>query len=118
MLDHNLNEKVFLASGSTDMRKSINSLAVIVQEVFSLNPCSSSLFVFCSKNRTMLKILKWEHNGFWLYVRRLEKGKFLWPIDKNVTTLTITRRELNWLLDGLSIIQEKAHKGVFVEKVI
>lgn len=92
------------------MRKSIDTLAVLVKEVFKLDPFSSSLFVFCSKDRTRLKILLWEGAGFWLYYRRLEKGKFDWPQGNNVTA--ITRRELRWLLDGLPIKQRQAHPEV------
>lgn len=67
-------DKVYLACGSTDMRRSIDGLAAIVQECFSLNVFSASLFVFCNKKRDRIKILFWQHNGFWLYFRRLEKG--------------------------------------------
>jgi transposase len=69
-------ERVFLARGSTDLRKSIDGLAAIVQEGFQLNPFSASLFVFCNRKRDKLKILHWDYNGFWLYYRRLEKGRF------------------------------------------
>ena len=70
------NEKVYLAAGFTDLRKSIDGLAAIVQISFKLDPFSENLFVFCNKNRDRLKILRWEYNGFWLYLRRLEQGKF------------------------------------------
>ncbi|MDQ1274746.1 MAG: transposase [Euryarchaeota archaeon] len=110
--------KVFLATGSTDMRKSINGLAAIVQEYFNLDPFSSSLFVFCNKNHNKLKILQWQHNGFWLHYRRLEKGVFQWPKENNNSPLRISSRELQWLLDGLSINQNQAHKKVTVSKVI
>jgi transposase len=110
--------QVYLACGSTDMRKSIDGLAVIVQESFALDIFSSCLFVFCNKSRDKLKILQWEHNGFWLYYRRLEKGKFQWPKNNNHSTLVVSTRELGWLLDGLSMQQQKAHPKVSVEKVI
>ena len=67
-------DKVYLACGSTDMRKSIDGLAAIVQECFSLDPFSTCLFVFCNKSCNKLKILQWEHNGFWLHYRRLERS--------------------------------------------
>jgi transposase len=72
-------EKVYLACGGIDMRKSIDGLAAIVQEGFKFDPFFSCLFVFCNKSRNKLKILQWDHNGFWLHYRRLEKGKFQWP---------------------------------------
>ena len=110
--------KVYLAKGSTDMRKSINGLAAIVQEYFNLDPFSSSLFVFCNRNCNKLKILQWEHNGFWLHYRRLEKGVFQWPGEDNNSPVLLSSRELQWLLAGLSINQEKAHKKVAVNGVI
>jgi|ERR1035437_17832 transposase len=114
----NTGNKVYLASGSTDMRKSIDGLAAIVQESFKLDPFSSSLFVFCNKNRNKLKILQWEHNGFWLHYRRLEKGIFQWPRENDNSPLLLNRRELQWLLDGLSLNQNQAHKKVAASLVI
>jgi transposase len=118
MLSETSVEKVYIACGSTDMRKQIDGLAAIVQVEFSLDPFSTSLFVFCNKNRDKLKILHWQHNGFWLYYRRLEKGKFQWPDGINYSSMTISRRELNWLLDGLSINQKQAHPKVTANIVI
>ena len=105
-------EVVYLASGSTDMRKAIDGLAALVTAHFSLDPFSASLFVFCNRTRDKLKILHWDHNGFWLYYRRLEKGKFQWPVKGNFRVLSISRRELSWLLDGLDMMQQQAHPKV------
>jgi len=102
---------VYLACGPTDLRKSIDGLAVLVKEVFQLDPFSPCLFVFCNRKRDKLKILQWDHNGFWLHYRRLEKGSFKWPMDKT-NTIKIGRRELRWLLDGLSLEQKQAHSEV------
>ncbi|MBD0384855.1 IS66 family insertion sequence element accessory protein TnpB [Paenibacillus sedimenti] len=110
-------QNVYLATGSTDLRKSIDGLAAIVQEGFGLNPFSSCLFVFCNRECNKLKILHWEHNGFWLFYRRLERGTFQWP-NESVGTTTITSRELRWLLDGLSLSQRQAHQKVIAETVI
>ena len=111
-------DKVYLATGSTDMRKSINGLAAIVQESFKLDPFSNSLFVFCNKSRNKLKILHWQHNGFWLHYRRLEKGFFQWPQESDGNLLILSYRELKWLLDGLSLNQEQAHKKVTVNVIM
>ncbi|WP_143561185.1 IS66 family insertion sequence element accessory protein TnpB, partial [Sporosarcina sp. P20a] len=97
--------RVYLAAGPTDLRKSIDGLAVIVQELFQLDPFSKSHFVFCNRKRDKLKILFWDHNGFWLYYRRLEKGLFDWPELESVQPLSISSRQLNWLLDGLPLNQ-------------
>jgi transposase len=108
MLNDSGIDRVYLASGSTDMRKSIDGLAALVSDGFDLDPFSSSLFVFCNRGRNRLKILRWDHNGFWLYYRRLERGHFQWPTGRS--PVAISYRELRWLLDGLSLIQPKAHR--------
>ncbi|WP_077296644.1 IS66 family insertion sequence element accessory protein TnpB [Virgibacillus pantothenticus] len=66
MLTNSHFERVYLARGSTDLRKSINGLAVIVKECCDLDTFSPCLFVFCNRKRDKLKMLQWEHNGFWL----------------------------------------------------
>lgn len=67
-------DRVYLAIGVTDLRKSIDGLAVLVTESFNLDPFSRSLFVFCNRKRDKIKILEWDVNGFWLHYKRLEKG--------------------------------------------
>jgi transposase len=118
MLSRGTNIEVHLATDSYDMRKSIDGLAAIVQMSFLLDPFSASLFVFCNKSRNKIKILHWENNGFWLYYKRLEKGKFQWPKSNGTSTLNISQRELNWLLDGLKIEQISAHEKMSVNAVI
>jgi len=117
MLGLAITQKVYLACGSTDMRKSIDSLAAIVQQSFALDPFSSALFAFCNKSRDKIKILQWDHNGFWLYYKRLENGKFNWPTEATGTA-EISIRELRWLPAGLSLEQRSAHKKVLVNTVI
>ncbi|MCL5290178.1 MAG: IS66 family insertion sequence element accessory protein TnpB [Firmicutes bacterium] len=112
MLNETGIDRVYLACGPTDLRKSIDGLAVLVKEGFQLDPFTSRLFVFCNRQCDKLKILQWEHNGFWLHYRRLEKGKFQWPAKNSSGTVAISRRELRWLLDGLSLDQRQAHPKV------
>ena len=105
-------KSVFLACGSTDLRKSIDGLAALVTQVFEEDVFSDTLFVFCNRGRDKLKILRWETNGFWLYYRRLERGRFRWPDTKEQSTRTVSRRELQWLLDGLTLTQAQAHAPI------
>jgi len=111
-------DRVYLARGNTDLRKSIDGLAVLVKEGFDLDPFSPCLFVFCNRKRDKLKILHWEHNGFWLYYRRLEEGTFDWPDNDSPAVLNISYRQLRWLLDGLTIEQREAHPEVTARTVI
>ena len=113
-------QQVFLACGSTDLRKSIDGLAIQVQMEFQIDPFSSHLFVFCNRERNKLKILHWDHNGFWLYYRRLERGKFEWPQKKSTTDImqTIDWRALRWLLDGLALTQHRSHPAVHAQTMV
>lgn len=106
-----INIKVYLALGSTDMRKSINGLSILVNEQMALDPFSGYLFAFCNRKRNILKILYWDRNGFCLWHKRLEKHSFKWPASKK-KTMAIGKRELAWLMDGLDIHQENAHKSL------
>jgi transposase len=110
--------RVYLACGSTDLRKSIDGLAALVQEGFELDPFSPALFVFCNRQRDKVKILFWDHNGFWLFYRRLERGRFQWPMAPSGQPLEMSGRQLRWLLDGLSLEQHQAHPAVRARHVI
>ncbi len=110
---------VYLACGATDMRKSINGLAALVQISFHLDPFAPALFVFCNRQRNKLKILQWEHNGYWLHYRRLEQGQFQWPQGSGEpTTQAVSWRQLRWLLDGLALDQRQAHAPVRARHVV
>jgi transposase len=101
--------KVYLALGNTDMRKSINGLSMLVEGNMELDPFSGQLFVFCNRLRNILKILYWDRNGFCLWHKRLEKDRFRWP-ESEQEVLEIGQRELIWLIEGLEIRQQGAHK--------
>jgi transposase len=118
MLNPVSTERVYLACGSTDLRKSIDGLAALVSHGFAVDPFSDCLFVFCNRERNKLKILYWDHNGFWLYYRRLERGRFRWPKAGEDGPRAISRRQLQWLLDGLELEQRRAHRSVLARTVV
>ena len=102
--------QVYLVTGFTDMRKSINGLSIIVSDTLSLDPLSQAWFVFCNKQRDKLKILFWDTNGFWLYYRRLEQGRFQWPNHAQAhVAMGIEQRQLQWLLSGLPVNNKTRH---------
>jgi transposase len=96
-------KRVYLACGKTDMRKSINGLMAIVEGQFKLDAFSAAVFAFCNRNRDRLKILEWDGDGFWLYFKRLEKGRFRWPDENGGATMTLTAEELAILLGGARV---------------
>jgi transposase len=102
---------IYLVSGHTDMRKSIDGLSLIVSDVLEMDPLSEAWFIFCNRARDKIKILYWDVNGFWLYYRRLEKQRFQWPEPQDeAQSLLISPHQLNWLLSGLSPTRIDAHK--------
>jgi|TARA_Y100001954_G_scaffold233303_1_gene286328 transposase len=108
---------VYLHRQPVDFRKAINGLSLIVQENMKLNPYSEALFVFINKNRTKLKLLYWERNGFCLWQKRLEKNKFAWPRHLEDDTVQLRTQELNWLLDGFDIWRMPPHQTLFYDCV-
>ncbi len=108
--------KVYLALGHTDMRKAINGLSIVVEQL-ELDPFAGHLFVFCNRRRKIVKVLYWERNGFCLWQKRLEKQCFKWPRTE-LEVIQVGQRELRWLLDGLKIAQKTAHKKLAYETVL
>ena len=100
-------KNIYLATGYTDMRKSIDGLAAIVQQQFRLDPFTPTLFLFCGKRSDRLKALLWEGDGFVLLYKRLENGKFRWPRSESECR-PITWQEFRWLMEGLEIEQKGA----------
>lgn len=99
---------MYLAVGTTDMRKQINGLSILVQESMELDPFSGSIYVFCNRQRSIVKAIYWDRNGFCLWQKRLEKERFRWP-DTEDEVVRISSRQLRWLLDGLEFVQGNAH---------
>lgn len=111
MLTPNLG--IYLVSGITDMRKSIDGLSLIVADVLEMDPFSEAWFIFCNRGRDKIKILFWDTNGFWLYYRRLEKGRFKWPKPNASGHVAISRQQFQWLLSGLNLEHPKAHQPLY-----
>jgi len=109
--------RVFLALGSTDMRKSINSLSTLVEGALDLDLFSGHLFVFCNRRHTMLKILYWDRNGFCLFLKRLEKHHFKWPSTRE-DVMEVGGRELGFLLEGLDISSVRPHSSLRYSTVL
>ena len=98
---------VHLYCGITDMRKSINTLAIMVQDVLQMEPTNGHLFLFRSRGGDKLKALHYAEHGFTLWYRRLDKGKFIFPRNIN-GHLELTREHLNWLLASNKFVH---HQG-------
>lgn len=106
---------IYLRPGATDMRKQIASLASLVQESLELDPFSKSLFLFSNKKRNLIKILYWDHTGFCLWSKRLEKYQFPWTESED-REIALNSSQLQMLLAGIDFFQ--AHQPVYYESVV
>ncbi len=92
--------KVFLACGATDMRKGLDSLAMQVQTILRQDPFSGHVFVFRGRRGDLIKALYWDTQGLCLFMKRLEKGRFIWPSPADGIA-HLTAAQLAMLLEGI-----------------
>ena len=93
--------KIYLCIGSTDMRKGINGLSLLAESKLSKAACSGAMFVFKGKQSDKLKILWWDGQGFCLFYKCLDRGKFPWLNANEKTSIGVTRAQLAMLLEGI-----------------
>lgn len=97
-------KKVYLATGFTDLRGGIDSLARIIRFQFSLDPYDkNTLFLFCGRRTDRIKGLLWEGDGFLLLYKRIENGNFQWPRTAD-EAMEISPEQYQMLMQGLEII--------------
>ena len=106
--------RIFLRPGSTDMRKAVNGLTVIIEQEMGDEPFSGNVYLFCDRERRLLKAVYWERNGFWLSQKRIEKEKYPWPETRDAVQ-ELSCEELAMLLSGIDFF--KKHKAVYYKKV-
>jgi transposase len=106
--------RIFIRPGYTDLRKAVNGLAVLVEEQMAGEPFSGNVYMFCNRDRRLLKALYWDRTGFWLSQKRLEKDRYPWPETKEAVE-ELNGEELSLLLRGIDLF--KAHKPLFYKKV-
>jgi transposase len=100
MIRLNSEVRVYLATTPVDGRKAINGLSAFILDEFEATLMDGSVFVFYNRARDRVKCLFWEKNGFVLYQKQLERGKF--KIKRTEDELfVITQQQLDWLLAGL-----------------
>jgi transposase len=102
--------QIHLYRHPVDMRKAINGLVAMVEGELELDPFSADLFVFCNRTRNLVKMIAWEGNGFVLWMKRLEKSRFKWPLSMPIDVVQLNAQEINWLLDGYPLTIQQGHQ--------
>lgn len=99
--------KIYIAVEAVDMRKGFEGLYGLVRDHLGQDPLSGHLFLFTNRMQTRLKVLVWDGSGLWVCAKRLEKGRFHWPQEKEVRSVTMRAEELAMLVSGLDLKQSK-----------
>ena len=92
--------KVWIATGVTDLRRGMNGLSLMVQEAFGCDPHAGDLYVFRGRRGDLIKCLWHDGLGMSLYAKRLERGRFVWPVTSS-GVVTITPAQLGYLLEAI-----------------
>lgn len=92
------------------MRKGFDSLCGLVRDEFKMNPMSADVFIFISKTRNKVKLLQWQGDGFAIYYKRLEKGRFEMPLIEQNHTALVTSQQLILIMEGIKLSSVKKHK--------
>jgi len=107
MLNLGSDTKIYLSSGITDMRKGINGLSILASDAISGNNnhktkiVTGAMFVFRGKRSDRIKILWWDGQGFCLFYKCLNRGKFTWPKAGDSGNIRVTKAQLSMLIEGI-----------------
>jgi transposase len=102
--------RIYVATGTTDLRRSIDGLAALMRERFDLDPLSGHLFLFRNRRGDRLKILAWDQGGFWVLYKWLERGTFAWPAEEDSPPVTIRSSHLLLLPAGVDLTQTRQRR--------
>lgn len=97
--------RLFVASQPVDGRKGVDSLMVLVREVFGHDPLSGHLFVFFSMRCDRVRIVYWDRNGFAMWTKRLERGRFrpTFSSDGKLGPSAMEAAELALIVEGIEL---------------
>ena len=95
--------KIYVATNPVDFRKAINGLSALIVEQFESPLTDGSVYVFYNREKNRVKCLFWDKNGFVLYQKRLERGRFKFSKQAE-GRYTITLQQLDWLMAGLDFM--------------
>lgn len=102
--------RIYVATGTTDLRRSIDGLAALVRERVDLDPLSGPLVLFRNRRGDRLKILAWDQGGFWVLYKRLERGTFAWPTEDDGAPVILRSSDLLLLLAGVDLAHTRRRR--------
>ena len=107
------NQQIWVYSQPLDFRKQLNGLIDVVLSELSKVPNDGSIYIFRNKQKNKLKLLLWDRNGYFMGYKRLEKGRFDFPVCQDAP-ITMTQDELYALISGMPMVHLSAiQKAIF-----
>lgn len=95
--------RIYLALEPVDMRKQFNGLWSLAEERLGEDPRQGAVFVFANRDRDRIKLLYWDGTGVWVFAKRLEQGRFTWPVGSGRQKLNLAPEALTMLLAGIDL---------------
>ena len=102
---------VWLAAGTTDMRKGFTGLSALVQNTLESSPLCGHVFVFRGRRGDLIKLIWWDGTGLCLMAKRLERGRFIWPQAQS-GRVSLTAAQLSMLLEGIDWVRRITEKEI------
>ncbi|WP_180955417.1 IS66 family insertion sequence element accessory protein TnpB [Dolosicoccus paucivorans] len=96
-------DSYYIVYGKTDLRKGIDTLAILLQHDFNHDPFDGAYYFFCGSRSDRFKILHWDGEGFQLIYKRLENGKVHWPRANQACLEAMSLMEVTRLLKGFPL---------------
>jgi transposase len=95
-----VNVHIWIATGHTDMRKGMQGLALLVQEGLGRDPFAGDVYVFRGRGGSLIKALWHDGIGLSLYAKRLDRGRFVWPVTVD-GVVALTTAQMSYLLEAI-----------------
>ena len=106
--------RIIIRPGTTNMLASKDQLLEIVKSIMKDDPFSGAVFLFCNRNRNILKMIWWDRTGFWVAQKKLEKGRWPWP-DTQEQVRQLNPGQIEMLLKGVDFF--KGHDELFFSEI-
>lgn len=103
--------RVFVAREPLDFRTRIDGTAAVCRQRLDTDPMNGALFVFRNRAATMVRVLVYDGQGFWLMTKRLSKGRFRFWCDRGSgPAAAIAAHQLQTLVAGGDFARIKADR--------
>lgn len=111
--------RIFICAAPTDMRKQYDGLSAIVTHAFGKDVMTGDYFVFVNRAKNRCKVLCWDRDGFAIWAKRLERGRFQLPsVEENSVVAEIDGTTLAMILGGVDLKSAKRRKRYQVKPAV